>query len=129
MSREDRIPKPHRTNGTLFDIGRFCQRLLSTANKTTYEEFVLDYMIQSVIVLHLIHVGEASKKLSASFREDHPEIDWAAVIGLRNILVHRYYDIDYKTVWDIVINNIPRLLDVVSSHLERFGEPDSEAKE
>jgi uncharacterized protein with HEPN domain len=129
MSREDKRDHPFRTNGTLYDIKKFCEIVLSVVEESSFDDFLHDLKTQSVIILYLINIGEAVKKLGMEFRNSHTEINWTAVVGMRNILVHRYYGIDYQAVWDVVVNHIPELLEVVRSHLDTYGIPDSEVIE
>ncbi len=57
----------------------------------------------------LLLLGEAARALSSEFRERYPGIPWAQVIGLRNILVHQYFNVDPREVWAIVERDLPAL--------------------
>ena len=61
-------------------------------------------------------IGEAAARVSEDLREAHSEIPWAAIVGMRNRLIHGYFDIDLDRVWDTVTNNLPPLI----SDLERI---------
>lgn len=63
-------------------------------------------------------IGEAAKNLSPAFKNKHPQISWKDITGLRNILIHYYFGIDYRTVWDIVKNKIPELKKQIEKILE-----------
>ncbi len=54
-------------------------------------------------------IGEAAKKVSPEFKERYSDIDWKAMAGMRDRLIHDYLGIDYDLVWDVVINKIPPL--------------------
>ncbi len=56
-------------------------------------------------------LGEAAKRIPADVRERHPEIDWRGLAGLRDVLAHHYFRIDSTIVWDVVVNEMPRLLE------------------
>ena len=61
-------------------------------------------------MVHQIQViGEAARGLSEDLRAAHPEIPWSDVIAMRNILVHEYFGIDLREVWDTATNDIPLL--------------------
>jgi len=60
----------------------------------------------------LIQIGEAVRKLSPEFTEQHNEIDWISVIGFRNIVVHRYESINYARIWEIITEDVPILKSV-----------------
>lgn len=50
---------------------------------------------------------EAVKHLPVELKEDNPDIDWRAIAGLRDILIHAYFGIDEDIIWDIIENKIP----------------------
>jgi uncharacterized protein with HEPN domain len=54
-------------------------------------------------------IGEAASKISAETRSAHAEIPWKAIIGMRNRLVHAYFDIDASIVWVAVTEELPTL--------------------
>jgi uncharacterized protein with HEPN domain len=56
--------------------------------------FEKDELIQNWIVNHLQIIGEACRCISPDFKNQHPEILWSEIIGMRHILVHRYFGID-----------------------------------
>ena len=47
--------------------------------------------------------------MPAEFRAEHAQVDWRAVVGMRNLLIHEYFRVDYGVVWDVVINYLPTL--------------------
>jgi len=52
------------------------------------------------------------------FRKKHSDIPWKEMAGLRDILIHHYFGVDYKTVWDIVKNKIPIIKNQIESLLK-----------
>jgi len=54
-------------------------------------------------------IGEAIVQLPWEFKEEYPDIPWEKVAGLRNRLVHEYFDIDHKLVWNILEKSYPNL--------------------
>jgi uncharacterized protein with HEPN domain len=75
----------------------------------SYEEFVSNEPTCSAAVLHLLQIGELATGLSESFRHNHQNIQWRGIIGLRNIIAHRYGDLNYKRIWDILTTEIPEM--------------------
>ena len=63
-------------------------------------EFIKSPMIQYAVIRNLEIVGEASVRLSQAAKERMPEIPWRRVVGLRNVLIHGYRDVDVETVVD-----------------------------
>ncbi len=72
--------------------------------------------IRQLALLHLIQVlGEAASRVSADRRARHPELPWAAMVGMRNRIVHGYDHVDPDLVWRVATSD----LEVVVAALER----------
>jgi uncharacterized protein with HEPN domain len=72
-------------------------------------------------VQHQIMIaGEAVKRLSPEFRIAHPTIAWTKLAGMRDVLIHRYDEVDADVIWNAIHNDIPALRDflveVLSAH-------------
>lgn len=74
--------------------------------RTAFEQ---DELIQVWVVHHLQIIGEACRALPSPLREQHPEVPWKKIIGMRTILVHIYFDVDEEIVWSVVENELPTL--------------------
>jgi uncharacterized protein with HEPN domain len=73
-------------------------------------EYVLENETQSkAIVRSLEFIGEATKKLPLHFRNQNPQIEWSEIAGMRDVLIHNYFGIDYDLVWNVVTKDIPEL--------------------
>ena len=55
-------------------------------------------------------VGEAASRIPESVRQQHPQITWAQIIGMRNRLVHGYDLVDYDIIWNTVTEDLPPLI-------------------
>lgn len=62
-------------------------------------------------------VGEAASRVSAPFRQRHPEIPWTDVVSMRNRLVHAYFDVNLDILWDTVAVDLPQLIDDLENAL------------
>jgi uncharacterized protein with HEPN domain len=75
--------------------------------------FLGDKRTQSAVVMSLVIMGEASKKVMdrhAEFAQQHAEIPWRSMRGMRNRIAHGYFEIDLELVWDTVQTALPALL-------------------
>ena len=66
-------------------------------------------LIQTWILHHLLMLGEAASRITDEFQQKHSEIPWSKIIGMRNILVHDYFGIDFEIVWGVVEKELPQL--------------------
>lgn len=55
-------------------------------------------------------VGEAASKLTKDFRDKNPQVPWAAIVGMRNRLIHAYFDVDLDQVWSAITVDLPILI-------------------
>ncbi len=58
-------------------------------------------------------IGEATKRLSKDFREQHSAISWKEIAGMRDIIIHDYDEIDFDEVWTVINENLPQLLSYI----------------
>ena len=63
-------------------------------------------------------IGEAARRVSDRFRQDHPEIAWAQIIGLRNRLIHGYDTVDLDRLWQVMTTDLPELATALDQILE-----------
>jgi uncharacterized protein with HEPN domain len=79
----------------------------------TYKDFVHDDLHFDAVLRNLEIIGEAVKNISEETRQQYPSVKWRKIAGFRDIVAHEYFGIDDETVWDIVENEIPALLEIV----------------
>ena len=92
------------------DIRSAAQLALDFIKGVTREQFETDLMRQSAVIRQLEVIGEASRQLSAEFRNANPQVPWSDMIGMRNILIHVYHEMDLDIVWKTLQSAIPALL-------------------
>jgi len=80
-----------------------------------------DELIQVWVLHHLQLIGEAARRLSEEVRTRHPEIPWAAIVALRNFLVHDYFAVNLDIVWKVVDRDLPALRNQVEAALKEHG--------
>jgi uncharacterized protein with HEPN domain len=73
-------------------------------------EFFTDLKTQSAVLHQLTVLGEAVKRLSPSFRTQHPILPWSLIAGMRDHLIHGYDVVDLEEVWNTASNDIPEVL-------------------
>lgn len=73
----------------------------------TLNELSNDDKSSSAIIRKFEIIGEATKNLPENLKEEHPEIPWKSMAGMRDRLIHAYFGIDYKLVWEAIKIEIP----------------------
>ena len=76
---------------------------------TDYETFAGNDMMIDAVIRELEIIGEAARNLSVSFVEEHPDIPWSRIKRMRNILIHEYFGVSLKVVWDTSHSDLPQL--------------------
>jgi uncharacterized protein with HEPN domain len=74
-----------------------------------YSAFCADKDYFNSVCMSLLQIGELSHHLTIEFCKLYPDIPWKKIIGLRNVVVHGYDQLDTETVWATVIDDIPVL--------------------
>ncbi len=81
-------------------------------------------LIQSWIIHRVLVIGEAAAQLSEPFRLQHPTTPFRQIIGMRNLLIHQYHQVDPNAVWSVVENDLaPLRADVTRMLAAERGSP------
>lgn len=92
----------------------------------TREEFLADRQCQDAVIRRLEIIGEAARRLSDETREAHPDLPWRELLGQRNILIHKYDDVDFAIVWETVQKDLPALIAYLEPLLPEWGSLESD---
>jgi uncharacterized protein with HEPN domain len=96
--------------------------LIEQSRGLTKAQFVEDETLKRAFVRSIEVIGEASKKLPEETRRKYPQVEWRAVAGMRDRLIHGYFETDYDIVWDVVVNRVPTLQQEVVSIVREESE-------
>lgn len=94
----------------LLDILQAARLAMSYVAGGSESAFFADTQCQDAVIRRLEVIGEAAGRVSQEKRDSLPELPWSAMIGMRNIMIHRYDDVDMKIVWDSVQGALPPLV-------------------
>lgn len=75
-----------------------------------YDGFLESRLHQNAVIRSIDVVGEAAGKVSLPFCEEHPEIPWREITGMRHRLIHGYAEVRLDVVWQVVSERLPALI-------------------
>ena len=77
-------------------------------------EFFANTMVQDAVVRNLQTLAESTRRLSDTAKQKKPEVDWRAIAGFRNVVVHDYLGVDLEQIWHVVEQDLPQF----KTHIE-----------
>lgn len=89
------------------------ERIIQFTKGRSRSDLDTDEMLSLALVRLVEIIGEAANHVSLDCQNRYPEIPWRQMIGMRNRLVHAYFDVDLEILWVVVSRNIPNVLDQV----------------
>ncbi|MBP0028221.1 DUF86 domain-containing protein [Roseofilum sp. Guam] len=99
----------------ILDILEAARKICRYTDGVTFNEFSTNEEKQDAVIRRITIIGEATKRLSAEFKQNHPQIEWQEVAGMRDVVVHDYNRVNVRMVWDVVQQDIPQLISVLTS--------------
>ena len=85
-----------------------------------FSDFSTNSMFRFACIKQLEVIGEASNHISLETRQKFSKIQWAQIIGMRNIFIHEYFGIDLNIAWEIIEFDIPEMKSKISEILEQM---------
>ncbi len=102
----------------LEDMYSHGEKALALVQGMTFEDFKKDWKTQFALIRALEVMGEAARYVPESFRQQHPEIPWRGIVGLRNVLIHRYFHLNLEAIWQTVHGMLPDVLQQLQNLLQ-----------
>ena len=83
--------------------------LMDHARGLRKDEFMGDETLKRAFVRSLEIIGEAAKSVPDVLKQRYTHVEWRAMAGMRDHLIHGYFGVDFDIVWDVVVNKVPVL--------------------
>jgi len=106
----------------LIHVLDYCEQINDTKNefKNSKKHFYDSATFRNAVCLCLLQIGELTSVLSEEFKESNLEIQWREIKLLRNIVAHRYGQIDYDIIWEICLTDIPEMINFCKRILDNL---------
>lgn len=99
-----------RDQEALIDIAEAIKLIFRYTEAVDLDALATNIEKQDAILRRITIIGEATKRLSKGFREQHPSIPWKEIAGMRDVITHDYDEVDLDEVWAVINENLPQLL-------------------
>jgi uncharacterized protein with HEPN domain len=98
----------------LYHIIECADEIEQAIKNKNFETFASNHILRIAVVKWIEIIGEAAANITNEFRQKHNEIDWRAIIGMRNIVVHEYFGIKYELIWETATIHVPEIKKQIS---------------
>lgn len=105
------MPPEARDPAYLWDMLDAARSIQEFTQEAVFNDYAGNKMMRSAVERQLEILGEAARRVSDGFKDEHPGVPWRQIVGLRNLLAHEYGDIRDERVWQIVSGDLPALID------------------
>jgi len=112
----------------LDDILEAIEKILQFREGVSFETFSADEMRKDAVIRNFEVIGEAIKKLPPELTGRYPDIDWKRIAGLRDTLIHGYFNVKPTVLWDIMNEDLPTLKKEIKTVLEDEEKREAEQK-
>lgn len=122
------MPLEERDIAYLLDMVAACHDVVEFTNNVTFAHFERDKMRRLATERQLGTLGEAANHVSSATQQHHPEIEWPRIVALRNKLSHDYGEVLARRVWQIAMEHVPALLNLLLQipEVAQYSECDSD---
>ncbi len=103
----------------LEDMFQSMNRIKEYLGDLDFRQFKMTYIVVDAVIRNFEIIGEASKKIPSVIQEKYPEIPWRKMYGLRNLIAHEYFGVDYEMIWEIAKANLPKNRDDLQIIIEK----------
>jgi len=106
----------------LTDIIESIDKIESYVVGISFEEFFADERTKDAVLRNLQVIGEAVKNIPLEIRDKHISINWKAITGMRNKLIHEYFGVSFAIVWETILIDLPPLKNQIERLLKEIEE-------
>jgi uncharacterized protein with HEPN domain len=105
----------------LNDIYNSINKGIAFINGMSYEDFSKDEKTQYALIRVIEVIGEASKKIPAEIKDQSQDIPWREISGMRDLLIHDYFEVNIQVVWETGKNDLPELKEKIQRLIQDYS--------
>lgn len=110
---------PHRDwKLRISDILKAIRNVRTYTEGMSYNDFISDRKTVDAVIRNFIIIGEAANRIPNEVESMHPEIPWKDMRDMRNFVVHEYFGISDKIIWDTIQNDLPPLIQFLDNVMQ-----------
>jgi uncharacterized protein with HEPN domain len=98
----------------ILEAAKLAQKYVASKTKSA---FLRDTLCQDAVIRRIEIIGEVAGRISEETKDSFPLLPWSEMIGMRNIMIHDYDDVDIAIVWETVQNDLPTLISTLNKYL------------
>ena len=105
----------------LKDILQCINSIEEFVDKMDFKDFIADDKTSSAVIRKFEIIGEAVKKIPDEIKINYPNNPWKEIAGMRDRLIHFYFGVDYKLVWETIKKRLPELKSFIKKILQDYN--------
>lgn len=110
----------------LYDMACAVDKILEYSGSLSRQNLLENELVKDAILRNIQVLGDAAKKVPPEFIASHQEIDWKGIAGLRDIMTHQYFRVDWNIIWTTIREDLFPLSTILHSLLEKSMTEDNE---
>lgn len=95
------------------DVLAAIDAIFSFVSDMSFDEFKEDDKTSSAVIRKFEIIGEAIKHIPDEIKVKYSAVSWKEIAGMRDRLIHAYFGVDYKLVWDTIKMNLSELYEIL----------------
>ncbi|USR92697.1 DUF86 domain-containing protein [Phormidium yuhuli AB48] len=104
-------------------------KAIAFVNNRTRDDLDRDEMLALALIRLIEIIGEAANHVSIDCQAAYPQIPWRQIVGMRNRIVHAYFDVDLDVIWQVVTTDLPGLLNATNQAIQQLTSGDEKHEE
>ena len=113
------MPSIDRDRNIISHMLKYCDEVETAHDDFSHskERFMNSSTYRNAVTMPILQIGELANHLSEEFKQQHKQIPWNEMRGIRNLMAHQYHSVDFEIIWDTSRADIPALIEFCKDYL------------